>query len=405
MSQRRARRLGFLVFVAPKAVSKDDFEFEKEIADFNIECPICLHVIMDDPRQSLCCGRHFCEACISKVKINDDGSRTCPICRGDCRQTFPDKSFERIVYSKTVYCVKRNHTQEARCDWSGKLRHLRDHLSTSCPYDIVKCEYGCGQEDILRADLTDHLENRCMVRPYSCQHCGAKNTYETITKSHYRVCQYYPVGCSHCSDKNIRRFELNQHVKDKCPMQPVECAFSWLGCKEWPLRKDAKKHYSDSHHEALSQAYQKLRKDADKLRLDTNELYCDTNELRLDTNELRLDTNELFGDANRMKFDLNEFKTDINALYDSLEEKTYNLKAENAKLKDEMDKLINRRCRDLEHDLDDLKYCYNKLMELFRFGVIAVGMVVLLALFLYNIGHITKLLHRTLDSLRSRINY
>ncbi|XP_011404662.1 PREDICTED: TNF receptor-associated factor 5-like [Amphimedon queenslandica] len=347
-----------------KAVSREDFQFEKEITDFNIECPICLHVIMDDPLQSLCCGRHFCKACISGVEIDCyTRVRSCPICRGDCSDTFPDKNFERIVYSKAVYCMKKNQTQEAQCDWSGKLRDFRDHLSTTCPYDLVECKYKCSQKDILRVDLTDHLENRCMLRPYSCQHCGAKDAYKAITKSHYRVCKNYPVGCSHCSDENVRRSELNQHVKDECPMQRVECAFSWLGCKEWPLRKDAKEHYSDSHHEALSQAYRKLRDD-------TDELHLHTNKLRLDTNDLRFDTNELFRDVNQLKFDMNIRKIDISALYDSLNEKIYNLKVENAKLKDEMEERINRRCRDLERDLkvlskdhDDLLRWYSKLVD------------------------------------------
>lgn len=368
------RRIRILQRPKPsKAVSREDFAFEKEITDFHIECPICLHVIMDGPHQSLCCGRHFCKACISEVKIDRYTEvRSCPICRGDCSEIFPDKNFERIVYSKIVYCMKRNRTQETQCDWSGELRDFRNHLSTSCPYDIEKCKYECGQKDILRIDLSDHLENHCLLRPYSCQHCGAKSTYKTITKSHYQVCKNYPVGCSHCSDKNVRRSELNQHVKDKCPMQRVECAFSWLGCEEWPLRKDAKKHYSDFHHEALSQSYRKLRDD--------------TEQLRLDTNKLRLDT----------KLDMSICKNNINALYDSLEDKTDSLKEENAELKDEMDERINRRCRDLERDLkvlrkdhDDLLRWYSKLVDDYESFKLIVGtlliaiIAVLLAFFLY----------------------
>ncbi|XP_011404660.1 PREDICTED: TNF receptor-associated factor 6-A-like [Amphimedon queenslandica] len=177
-------------------MSRDDFKFEEEFSHLNIDCPICLNIIISEPRKTSCCGRHFCKACISKV------TGSCPLCRGEC-QTYTDKKFKRIVYSKTVQCMKKRKGVTG-CGWKGELRFLKDHFSTSCPYVIVQCLQECDQKDILRIDLDDHLENHC-------------------------------------------------------PMQPVECPFSWLGCDEWPLRKDVEKHYSDTKHaEHFEVAYRRL---------------------------------------------------------------------------------------------------------------------------------------------------
>ena len=40
-------------------------------------CPICLG-ILQEPYLTACCGNHFCEACIKKVK---EGASKCPLCK------------------------------------------------------------------------------------------------------------------------------------------------------------------------------------------------------------------------------------------------------------------------------------------------------------------------------------
>uniref|UniRef100_A0A1X7SI56 RING-type domain-containing protein n=1 Tax=Amphimedon queenslandica TaxID=400682 RepID=A0A1X7SI56_AMPQE len=185
-------------------VSKDDFKFlgsEEDINDFNIECPICLSVIMDKPCKTSCCEKNFCRTCISKVM-----GGCCPMCRTKYMNYTADKRFKLIVYSQMVHCLKKK-SKVAECGWKGKLSLLRDHFSTSCGFVMVQCPHECGEKDILRIDVEDHLENHC-------------------------------------------------------PMEPVKCPFSWLGCKERPLRKDIEKHYSDTQHAVLFEAaYQKLCSD------------------------------------------------------------------------------------------------------------------------------------------------
>lgn len=193
-------------------VSKDDFKFigsEKDINGFNIECPICLNVIMDQPCKTSCCKKNFCRACISKV-IGD-----CPMCRRKYMTFTADKKFRRVVYFEKVQCLKKK-PQGAECGWNGKLGSLTHHLK-SCDYAIVQCPH-CGQKDILRIDLKDHLENHC-------------------------------------------------------PMHPIKCPFSWLGCEERPLRKDLEKHYTDTKHAVLFEAaYRKLSSDAANLHMANNHL-------------------------------------------------------------------------------------------------------------------------------------
>ena len=64
---------------------------------------------------------------------------------------------------------------------------------------------------------------------------------------------------------------VTDHVDKECPLQPVDCVFSWAGCKERPLRKDTELHTTDTKHMMiLAVECGELRKEVKELK-DENE--------------------------------------------------------------------------------------------------------------------------------------
>ena len=43
------------------------------------------------------------------------------------------------------------------------------------------------------------------------------------------------------------RGSLTAHINE-CPLEPVDCVFSWAGCNDKPLRKDVHVHTADTKH-------------------------------------------------------------------------------------------------------------------------------------------------------------
>ena len=44
---------------------------------------------------------------------------------------------------------------------------------------------------------------------------------------------------------------LEYHLNNQCPLEPVDCVFSWAGCNDKPLRKDVHEHTADTKHMPL----------------------------------------------------------------------------------------------------------------------------------------------------------
>lgn len=138
-----------------------DIQFQKELPEnFELECPICFEILINEPYLAACCGRHYCGSCTHKIL--NSGSNRCPLCNSDARRNFTivrDLSHDRSLKSQLVYCTNRSEG----CHWSKELKHLQAHLTNSCPYVTVKCPK-CFQGGIKRCDLKDHSENLCSRR-------------------------------------------------------------------------------------------------------------------------------------------------------------------------------------------------------------------------------------------------
>lgn len=153
-------------------------EFVTPVPDsFHLKCPICLCLLLPDaPRQSLCCGNHFCGSCIDKLPTveresdeedeleeedEEEESVYCPFCKHRKFQSWPDKSHHRVLKSLSIYCVNKS----SGCTWKGELEDLMRHLSSeegNCKY--ANCANNCG-EQILRTKLLVHEKLKCPKLP------------------------------------------------------------------------------------------------------------------------------------------------------------------------------------------------------------------------------------------------
>ena len=202
-----------------------DYEFVSNPPD-ELICSICLSVLRD-PNLTSCCGNHFCQSCISRIK---NERNPCPLCQEQDYAVMLDKFFVRRVKGLKIKCPGNNHG----CEWVGELRSIERHLDVSCGFVEVTCNY-CQNEDILRKSLSLH-KSTCPARPYRCEYCGFRDKWEFIMSVHHSECRKYPVECPNkCGVGKIQCQELDKHLQEECALEEIGCEFEYAGCPvRWP---------------------------------------------------------------------------------------------------------------------------------------------------------------------------
>ena len=101
-------------------------------------------------------------------------------------------------------------------------------------------------------------------RPYTCEHCGDKDSFSYITEIHYSRCHQYPVYCPNdCKREKIPRYQLEDHLDTSCSLQIVECEFSWAGCKvkrRWELPRHCSENLQ-KQFSFIAKACKKLKRE------------------------------------------------------------------------------------------------------------------------------------------------
>ena len=212
-----------------------DFDFIEEPPE-ELNCSVCL-LVLRDPHLTSCCGNHFCQSCIEKLK---QSTCPCPLCKETSFSTFLDKSFQRKVNELKVHCPQ----SEVGCTWIGTLGGAKSHLDTSsgdCEYVNVVCSL-CSQE-IQRKDLVNHMSEECAKRPFTCTHCGYSDVWIEVTSKHAKECVNYPLQCPNkCGVGTVQRKNLRTHINVLCPLQVEPCTFEFAGCNIRVARKDKAEH-------------------------------------------------------------------------------------------------------------------------------------------------------------------
>ena len=206
--------------------SQDELTFLKEPPkQIEIECPICLQVMINDPHLVSCCGHHFCGTCIKRVK---DSNGACPYCKEKEYQTMSNKDRLRIINGLKVNCTNKG------CEWKGELKYLLVHLNKGkregqCQYEVVTCVHSGCELKKQRQYLVKHEKNECNQRIVFCSYCKFRGTCQFIVNEHFSKCPQYPVPCPNecgCLDE-MPRCDIQTHLSEECPLQSVECEFKW----------------------------------------------------------------------------------------------------------------------------------------------------------------------------------
>ena len=258
-----------------------DYEFIGKVPDRFI-CQICTKVLRH-PHLAVCCGQHFCESCLNKWFTRQGNLESCPHCRaeGEGFNHVIHKGLRSEVNQLKIRCS--NHGEG--CQWTGELGTLKQHLESDggCGYVLVKCPNKCHRREYVqvssltiptkilttlkRKDVEVHIRTRCYLRPYQCEFCGLKDTYEAITGhglytflplfsnpygGHQAECPEAPITCPNkCGSNKIKRKDMKSH-RSQCPQERVECPFAEAGCMKNLQRFELDTHITSSLQEHLS---------------------------------------------------------------------------------------------------------------------------------------------------------
>ena len=219
--------------------------FIDEVSEYLV-CGICKHAA-NGPSITTCCGELFCQVCIASAL---EEKRPCPSCQESTFSTFFNPKLERRIKNLRVHCTMKNRG----CPWTGQLEQLEAHLDVEtgdCEYVDIECPEKCGQQ-IQKCQLDTHIANECPERDFVCMYCDFKATYNIVSNKHWPECQNYPVKCpNECNIGAVERNILEDHL-NTCPLQVVECDFSYAGCHKKLQRQDMEKHVEESTQEHLA---------------------------------------------------------------------------------------------------------------------------------------------------------
>lgn len=146
----------------------------------------------------------------------------------------------------------------------GSVGTIQKHMS-SCKSAPVPCPKECKDDSgqvrlIVKKDLDKHLKKSCPNRDHTCEHCGEKGTYASITGAHDATCSRKTIPClnTDCS-ATMERWAVNKHL-EKCKHTVVPCKYSNLGCGVVLKRKDMPEHEENSDNLHLNMVLRNMSK-------------------------------------------------------------------------------------------------------------------------------------------------
>ncbi|XP_065683631.1 TNF receptor-associated factor 3 isoform X3 [Hydra vulgaris] len=150
-------------------------------------CPICF-LALRQPIQTKDCGHRFCLSCFNLLKRNKEDF-LCPLDRQiiNMEKVFNDKATERVILSLPINC--RNFKN--KCDWVGSIASIDDHWN-ECPNKPIECLNNCGEINLMRKMMAQHLANNCSL---SIQRC-----------------EYYKIGCIYKGTKAQRETHIESSM-------------------------------------------------------------------------------------------------------------------------------------------------------------------------------------------------
>ena len=242
-----------------KAPPKDKCGYSCEFVDppptlLQSECSICLQILYL-PHLISCCGHNYCKLCINQVM---EKSRPCPLCNEETFTVLHNKGLQRSLNELIVFCSN----VKLGCQWKGRLGEFERHLNeepdmefqlTGCPYVEIECKHGCGGK-MRRGVIAEHQTEQCPQRPFCCAYCRQYDSiHADVVYRHWPVCKKYPMTCpNHCTVYAIERENMEEHLRLDCPLERINCEFSFAGCEVEVPREELSSHLESNQVEHMS---------------------------------------------------------------------------------------------------------------------------------------------------------
>jgi homogentisate solanesyltransferase len=117
--------------------------------------------------------------------------------------------------------------------------------------DIERHGSICGMRFGSESELERH-RLMCGLRPITCGNEGCGHILSAIhVPDHDRSCAYKLLSCEQKCGAMVIRSEMDKHCVTVCPMRPVKCSFSHVGCNVMVPIQNLERHCKesvDAHH-------------------------------------------------------------------------------------------------------------------------------------------------------------
>ena len=262
--------------------------------ELQTECSVCLCVLRE-PYLVDCCGYSFCRSCIETVKSEN---KPCPLCAVQFTTCIPDKRLQRTLNDFRVYCSHKG----GGCDWVGSLGNLTQHLNakplneserlSGCQLTSIECKH-CS-DHIRRRDIVKHETMICPQCPHTCEYCdNFTSTFEDVTLNHFPICPDRPVSCPNGCELSPKAKLLEDHLKKECPLEVIECPFSYAGCTENVSRQSMPEHITQSLALHMSLQATSHQQELKELKEEISDLQEQCRQSRAEVAELKVANNLL----------------------------------------------------------------------------------------------------------------
>ena len=312
-------------------------------------CKSC-NLVARESTIASCCGEIYCHACIADTQ---EQGKPCPACGEKDFTLTKQVKYQKRIKGLNIYCSM----WEIGCGWSGTLEQLDIHLDPdqdNCQYVDTKCPLNC-QQTIPKNKVEKHVGQHCAKRPYVCQYCNFKATYEEVVDKHLPECKYFPLQCPNLCGVTFERDFMEDHMK-MCRLEDVECEFSGMGCENLFRREDQEDHTRQNSQKHLTltaslavETREQLQDQVAKYRDIEQNLKQKLEEREQKLKVLEQNLDELYQKLKEL--DLNRKKQD-----QKLNEQDHKLKEQNQKLEEQDQKIMeqNHKFKEQNHKLKEL---------------------------------------------------
>ena len=189
-----------------------------------------------------------CSSCkgVLRDTIFTDKGYKCSTCvnKGEDKNTVGVD--QAAIDSIEVFCPMRHKG----CERKETVSTLEEHLA-HCEFFPVACKLNCDKL-LLANEMEEHVTNECENRKLDCAYCSVSMKVGEMD-NHLLVCGEHPVLCPNdCGQNEMKRKELEEHINRVCELAVQKCAYSQYGCEVSLARNELQQHEDVYQREHLA---------------------------------------------------------------------------------------------------------------------------------------------------------